>query len=392
MRGDDMENALKVRPEVVGARLKSARTMSRMTQEAASVALSMARTTIVAIEAGKRQVAVTEIRAMASLYGVSEVDLLDDGSPSLELTVQFRSSLSESGASDEVSVAATLNRLANGVIQLEALLELSPPRIDVPYIQLNREEPVEQQAEDAALAIRARLGLGMGPIQDLNSILESELGLRVFERPLPSRISGAIAMSDVAGAFVLLNLKHPLYRRRVTAAHELAHAVLRKSGLTVHFVDESFDDREERFCDAFGSCLLMPAAAVRKKAAELKQLVGKFTVRELLTMTLYFNVSMEALVRRMVALKLLPAGTFERLKAGGLGLKHQDVVREELGLEPEQPSFTARTMLLALAAHERELLTEQQIASMLELDLLAVRKVLDRSRLDGQGARLELVS
>ena len=65
----------------------------------------------------------------------------------------------------------------------------------------------------------------------------------------------------------------------------------------VHFEDASYEDREERFCDVFGTCLLMPGASVRKKAAELKRLVGRFTVRELLTMTLYFNVSMEALVR-----------------------------------------------------------------------------------------------
>jgi len=157
----------------------------------------------------------------------------------------------------------------------------------------------------------------------------------------------------------------------------------------VHFEDESYEDREERFCDVFGSCLLMPAASVRKKAAELKRLVGRFTVRELLTMTLYFNVSMEALVRRMVALKLLAQGTFERLKADGLSLKHQAAVRGELGLSPEPPSFTARTMA---AAHERELLTEQQIASMLELDLLTVRKALDEDYNGGQGKALELVS
>jgi Zn-dependent peptidase ImmA (M78 family) len=232
----------------------------------------------------------------------------------------------------------------------------------------------------------------MGPIQDLNALLESELGLRVFERPLPSRISGAIAFSESVGGFVLLNSKHPIYRRRVTAAHELAHAALRKEGLTVHFEDESSDDREERFCDVFGSCLLMPGATVRKKAADMKRLVGGFTVRELLTMTLYFNVSMEALVRRMVALKLLPQGTFERLKADGLSLKHQAAVRKELGLTPEPPSFTVRTLLLAMAAHKRELLTEQQIASMLELDLLTVRKALDEDDQDGQGESLDLVS
>jgi Zn-dependent peptidase ImmA (M78 family) len=191
---------------------------------------------------------------------------------------------------------------------------------------------------------------------------------------------------------VLLNSKHPLFRRRVTATHEVGHVLLRKTGLAVHFANDSFDSREERFCDIFGLCLLMPAAAIRKKAAELKRLVGKFTVRELLTMTLYFNVSMEALVRRMVALKLLPAGQFERLKAEGLTLKHQDQVRQELGLSPEPPSFTARTLLLALAAHGRDLLSEQQIATMLELDLLTVRKALDNENSAISEAQLELVS
>jgi Zn-dependent peptidase ImmA (M78 family)/DNA-binding XRE family transcriptional regulator len=388
-----MEPSLNIRPEVLGARLKAARALSRKTQESAANALMMARTTIVAIEAGKRAVSIDELRAMAALYSASEVDLLNQGGPAVEMAVQFRSSIAlPSGVDDEAQVAAMLNRLASSVMQIEALIGLPAPKMDLPAFVLSGDEPVEQQAEDAALALRARLGLGLGPIQDLNALLESELGLRVFERALPSKVSGAMAFSDVAGGFVLLNSKHPLFRRRVTATHEVGHVLLRKAGLAVHFVSDSFDNREERFCDIFGLCLLMPAAAIRKKAAELKRLVGKFTVRELLTMTLYFNVSMEALVRRMVALKLLPAGQFERLKAEGLTLKHQDLVRQELGLSPEPPSFTARTLLLALAAHGRDLLTEQQIATMLELDLLAVRKALASDNSAVSEAQLELVS
>ena len=136
----------------------------------------------------------------------------------------------------------------------------------------------------------------------------------------------------------------------------------------------------------------MPAAAVRKRAGELKKVVGKFTVRELLMMTLYFNVSMEALVRRMIALKLLPSGTFEQLKRDGLGMKHRERVREELGLNQEQPIFTARTMLLALAAYDRELLSEQQIAAMLELDLVTVRKALGQIASDKPETELELAA
>lgn len=47
---------LKVRPEVLGARLKSARSLAKMTQDVAAQALGFARTTVVAIESGKRYV------------------------------------------------------------------------------------------------------------------------------------------------------------------------------------------------------------------------------------------------------------------------------------------------------------------------------------------------
>ncbi|MDB5823895.1 MAG: transcriptional regulator, family [Herminiimonas sp.] len=364
-----------------------------MTQEGAATALGMARTTLVAIEAGKRNVTSKELRGLSRLYSVSEPELLDENeAAATDISVHFRSGAQQNGSDDEVLVATTLKRLANSVVQLEALLGVQPPNIDVPMLTLSRDTPVDEQAEDAALAVRTRLGLGFGPIQDMNAILESELGLRIFERPLPSRISGAMAYSDSAGGFVLVNLKHPLQRRRVTSAHELAHALLRRKALLVHFVDDLCDDREERFCDLFACCFLMPAAAVRKKAAELRGMVGKFTVRELLTMTLYFNVSVEALIRRMVTLKLLPAGTYERLRSEGLGRRHQDQLRAELEISHAVPSFTPRTMLLAMAAHKRQLLTEQQIASMLELDLLTVRKLFDYDDSLGEGDGLDLVS
>jgi len=386
-----MEFEQKVRPDIFGARVRAARSVSRMTQENAASELGMSRTTLVAIEAGKRPVSSSEVRRIAELFKVAEGELLDADAPSLDMPVEFRSSATAVESDDEVIVASILNRLASSVIQLEQLVGFTQPLLDIPEVVISRDESIEQQAEDAALVLRARLGLGIGPIQDLNGLMESELGVRIFERALPSKVSGAMAFADGVGGFVLLNSKHPIYRRRVTAAHELAHVVLRQKGMAVHFSDDFFESKEEKFCDIFGCCFLMPAAAVRKKANELKKIVGKFTVRELLTLTLYFNVSMEALVRRMVSLGLLPNGTYERLRADGLGLKHQDTVRSELGISPEPPIFTARTMLLAMAAHKRDLLSEQQIASMLELDLLSVRKALESQSEDGQESALEMV-
>ncbi|NGZ85908.1 XRE family transcriptional regulator [Duganella aceris] len=386
-----MEFEQKVRPDELGGRVRAVRVAARMTQEVAATRLGMSRTTMVAIEAGKRAISSSELRKIAELFDVHESELLDVTTPMLDMAVEFRSNVTEAESADEVMVASMLNRMARSVVQLETLVGFPSSPLDMPGVMLSRDEPLEQQAEDAALALRARLGLGIGSIQDLNGLMESELGVRIFERALPSKVSGAKAFSDSAGGFVLLNAKHPNYRRRVTAAHELAHILLRQQGVSVHFANQSFDSREEKFCDVFACCLLMPAAAVRKKANELKKIVGKFTVRELLTMTLYFNVSMEALVRRMVALNLVPNGMYERLKADGFALKHQDIVREELGLSPEPPAFTARTMLLAMAAHKKELLSEQQIASMLELDLVSARRALEDHGESEHESALELV-
>ena len=56
-----MAIGINIKPEVLGARLKAARLLHRLTQEAAAAALGVARTTIVAIEAGKRAISIERI-------------------------------------------------------------------------------------------------------------------------------------------------------------------------------------------------------------------------------------------------------------------------------------------------------------------------------------------
>lgn len=365
-----------IRPETLGARLKNARNLKRLTQEAAAGAVGMARTTLVAIEAGKRQIVPTELRAFTELYGVSESDLLSEDRGAPELEVYFRSSTSSKRVEAEIATAAMLNHLLRGTLELEALLNSHLPKTDLPSISFSREDPIEQQAEDAAMSFRQRLGIGLGPVQDLLSIMELDLGLRVFERPLPSSISGAIAFDPNIGGFVLLNSNHPYPRRRMTGAHEICHAARGKAGLSILLADETLDDREDKFCDAFARCFLMPAAAVRKKAADLRAISGTFSVRQALTMSIYFNVSIEAMIRRMEGLGMLPQGMYDSLKRKGLGNKELALVRDEMEINEASSTFTPRTLLLAGVAYDRELVTEQQLASMLELDLVSVREML----------------
>ena len=381
---------ISIRPEILGGRLKAARTLKRLTQEAAATALGVARTTIVAIEAGKRAVGADELRALAELYDCPESELLDQERPELQMEVDFRMSAQTDLASDEVEVAAKLHRLAASAIQLETLIGQRPQKLDLPDISISKTGSIEQQAEDAALALRTRLGIGFGPIQDLTALMEFELGLRVFERPLPSKVSGAVAFDAAVGGFVLLNSLHPLYRRRLTAGHEIGHLLVRKLGLSILFTEDEPVDREERFFDLFGSALLTPASAVRKKADELQRMFGGFSVRQLLMMAIFFNVSIEAMTRRMVRLGILKQGTYEQLRANRVGLKHRERVVDEMQTAEVAPPFTPRTLLLASIAYQRELLSEQQLASMLELDLVTVRKALEGGLGDVKEEALEL--
>lgn len=382
-----------LRPDIIGPRLKAARTVANLTQEEAAGKLGLARTTLLAVEAGKRSVKVEELRAFAELYGVREGELLSGSKQPLDLEVKFRSSgqrptdvKAKALEAAKDGAAKQLNRLAATAIELEKLLDCALLQPPYPVWHLNEGQSIDDQAEDAALMFRQRVGVGIGPIPDLEALLELEFGIRVFERPLPAVISGACSFHREYGGFILLNRNHWPERRRQTAAHEAAHGMVRPGEPAVVLATEEFLTKEDRFCDAFGRALLMPAAAVRRKASELKG-VGHLTVRHVLLLSAYFRVSIEAMGRRMESLRLLPRGTYDSLKGRGLGRKHLDKAMQESELEFQYAGFTPRLMFLAGEAYARGFLSEQQIAEKLDLDIVSVRKALEATNFDGTERR-----
>jgi Zn-dependent peptidase ImmA (M78 family)/transcriptional regulator with XRE-family HTH domain len=381
--------AILIRPDVLGPRLRAARTMANLTQEEAAEKLKLARTTVLAIESGKRPTRPQELRAFAELYGVRESELLSGAYQPLDLQVKFRSSGEQPSDTKAKALesakdlaARQLNRLAATALELESLLDQVPVvQGTYPVWHINTDVPIEEQAEDAGLMFRQRLGLGMGPLVDLKPLLEVEFGLRIFERPLPSEISGACSFDKAHGGFVLLNLNHWPERRQQTAAHEAAHGMVKPGEPAVLLNTDQFVEREDRFCDSFARALLMPAAAVRRKAAELKG-NRHLTVRHILMLAAYFRVSIEAMGRRMENLSLVPQGTYDSLKQRGLGRKHLDQVMRESELSFGYSGFTPRLLYLASEAYARGLLSEQQIAEKLDLDIVSVRNALENVDID----------
>lgn len=363
-------------PRALGERLRAARAKAGLTQEGAANGLSLARTTLISIEKGQRSVKPEELRAMAALYGASINNLLRPTAVHVDLVPRFRSL---GGGPDEPKAIAAfkmINDLAAAELELERLLD-QPLRTNYPPEIPILGGDVREQAEDVATEVRHRLGLGMAPIPDVVSLLELEVGMRVFVRPLQSAsISGLFIFDDDLGACVLLNQNHPRERRAISATHEWGHFLSARHEPDVVDLSKAAQSREERFATAFSLALLMPAAAVRRRYQDTVRDAGRFSPRHLVLLAHMFYVSPEAMCRRLEEFKLLPQGTWESLKDRGFSTQ---TVHQILGDKPRTEDLVVppRLWLLAAEAYRRELLSEGQLAQMLYMDRVEVRKMLD---------------
>jgi Zn-dependent peptidase ImmA (M78 family)/DNA-binding XRE family transcriptional regulator len=370
----------------MGERLRLARVAAGMTQDHAAERIGVARTTLVAIESGERKVRPSELLALSKTYGVS-TNLLSRGTAvHVDFVGQFRRSRTSSKSVEASQRAiALLNRLASGYAELDARMGERYPQEYPPERILGR-GPIDRQAEDLALELRSRLGVGLLPISDLLGLVELELGIRVFVHPLDSSIAGVYGFDTQVGACVLINSKHPIGRQLWTLAHEVAHFLVRRRATIVLLLDDedASKDPAEAFADLFAGSLLMPAAAMRRAFDEFSSTGNGFTARHLILLSHRYHVSLEATARRLEYLGLLKRGTFEVLKERGLS---GEMVQSVLGSEKPEPlrRRPTRLTLLAAAAIGQGVFTERQVGELLGLELLEVRELVD-----GLGPELQL--
>ena len=221
------------------------------------------------------------------------------------------------------------------------------------------------------------------------SLLELDLGVRLYVRLLDSQVSGLFAYDDGVGACILLNAGHPRERQAQTAVHELGHLTFHRQTPDVCRFDRQDDSREERYANAFGRAFLTPARTVAIRFQDLTAGAPRFTRRHVILLAHAFGVSREAMVRRLEELGLVKRGTWDWFEANG-GITDGQA-REALGESAPPGSRDAgrpvslRLGLLAAEANRQELLSGGQLARLLHLDRVKLREVLDAANADGNG-------
>jgi Zn-dependent peptidase ImmA (M78 family) len=225
-----------------------------------------------------------------------------------------------------------------------------------------------EAAEESAAAERNRLGLGDGPVANLHDLLEVDVGLRIFYLNLPSRIAGLFIYSEALGGCIAVQRKHPAGRRLWSLAHEYAHFLTHRfeAEVTVLRAD-SQTSRKEKFADAFAWAFLMPALGLRRRFHDLQRSAGPITPASLINLADLYGVSFEAMLLRLENLRLIPVGTWYRLREARFQVKEAQAL---LGLGPPAGELwlPRRYTALAVRAYEEDLLSEGELMDILHTD------------------------
>lgn len=364
---------ISIDPRTLGERLRIARSEANLTQEASASALGISRTTLVALENGQRRARPEELLKLSEIYRTTVGHLVSTDSIHVDLAAKFRRIESKAREAESASAISMLNGLVSGAIELERAMDM-PLRHDYPPALRIAPSKYIQQAEDAAISFRGRVGLGLGRIDDLLSTLELDVGVRVFLRPLDSNISGLYAYDTEVGACILINSNHHWKRRMQSLAHEAGHFVSERDQVDI-LDDQAGLSVSEKFARRFGGALLMPAPSVRAKFDHLLER-DQVNVEGLILLAHQYGVATEAMCRRLEDLELLAEGTWLSLRDRGYKTNLERDVLGDPQAQLPPPLVSPRLTYIAAMAIKNGVLSEGQLCEMLLVDRVQLRRVL----------------
>jgi Zn-dependent peptidase ImmA (M78 family) len=373
----------------IGRRLRLARENAGVRQEEAAQVIGMSRPTLISIEKGTRRVRIQELQTLASHYGVSVNALLRREAVHTDLLPRFRK-LRETEDEHTIEAIRLLNDLVKAEVELENVLGIERRKNYPPERGINTGD-VAELAEQHAQELRSWLGLGSGPIADIFMLINLDLGIRLYQRRLSSgsKVAGLFTYDPAVGACILLNANHPMERRIQSAAHELGHFYGTRQVPEVLEDNEQFMSRDERYANAFGRAFLTPRRSFEESFRQMTAGSAKLTRRHVILLAHQNNISREACVRRLEEVGLVKKGTWAWFEANG-GITNAQA-REVLGVEADRPDgakndanrpVSHRMSLMAHAVWKRGIMSEGQLAELLKVRRVEVRKLIDQIELE----------
>ena len=213
-----------------------------------------------------------------------------------------------------------------------------------------------EDAENAALELRQKWGLGISPIPNLLELME-EKNIKIVKIASDKKFDGLKAELN-GNPVIVLNENKPVDRIRFTAAHELSHILFK------------FDKKgkKEELCHLFAGAFLLPSEMLKR------ELLGKrtrITFWELKEMKSVYGVSFQVILKRALALNIISESSYSTM--------HGEMKRNNwLNEEPVSYSInddSNRFLQLLIYSVSEGLISESKAASLLNSTILEFRRI-----------------
>lgn len=294
----------------VGARIRAARDLSGLSQEAVARELHIDRSAMMRMESGERKVSALELSRLATVLDVPLRYFLADAQPRIVSRRGLAPEDADAPSRAMWRLDLALDEHARDVALL-ATENLLPAPLDMETMMPRSALDISSSAaaRGAARQVRREMGMSHEPLPQLADVC-ARWGLYVLV--VPQDVDGASMQLDDApgyGAAVLGGEADP-GRKRFTAAHELGHHLLKDPYSSDIGVHASRDEREQ-LINTFAEELLLPGSCLRDT---LRSSAGD-AYTDLVALSARFRVSWSLAVRAAAAQELIGDGTTTQLLA-----------------------------------------------------------------------------
>jgi Zn-dependent peptidase ImmA (M78 family)/transcriptional regulator with XRE-family HTH domain len=359
----------------IGERIREAREGLQWTQQRLAEALGVASSQIIStIESGQREVKAWELFRIAGLLHTPAEWFL--GATELHRPqVQWRA---KPQGNDAPEIEARFLQRCERYALLEKWCE-TPPFKELKPITVPSTNPSFYVVGREAQNVREAMGLGVRPACTLEKTIEEDYGVKIFYESLGDKGAG-FSVNGPFGPAILMNADNVPWRRNFSIAHELFH-LLTPVGWESPMC--------EKLADVFASALLLPAEPlIDAIAARIQN--GKISFERLVEIACEFEVSIDALLWRLVNLGRLGKPDVERALSPDSQLRRLDRISRPTSSQPTV-GLPDRYIRLCYLAYRNGRIGRSKLAELLETNLVDLSEQLDEEEADNvNGAEADI--
>lgn len=230
---------------------------------------------------------------------------------------------------------------------IDTLFDAIEMKVGLQYIDLEMEEITPQRVAEK---IRSFFGIGNGPIRDVvETIQRMGIIINYFIPPFSIRIDGVSFITKKGIPVILINKNSSNSRKVFTLCHELGHLIMHYK----YMVSDKRDVEDE--ANTFASEFLMPEQQIKNQLYNL-------TLQKLISLKVYWRVSIKALMQRARILSCITRDQHSRLMS--IYNKNHWAQEEPYEFAVQDPTLLNRVFELYFTSLEY---TENEVLDILHL-------------------------